>query len=113
MLYADDILMYKPTSSKKDLQKLQQDIDKILKWTNDHGLQLNAAKTNVLPITRAKSPVHLELFIDDSPISVVNSVKYLGVTISSDLSSIEPKQPRDILVSFTDNYTRQPPRPNM
>ena len=30
--------------------------------------------------------MHLELYINNSPISVVNSVKYLGVTISSDLS---------------------------
>ena len=64
----------------------QEGIDLIQKWISEHGLELNSAKTNVLPITRSRQPIPLHLCVGNDPISVVSSIKYLGVNVTSDLS---------------------------
>ena len=86
ILYADDIVLYKPINNQHDIELLQQDIDSICKWTKEHGLKLNSAKTNILPISRSRKALQLKLKVDNKPIVVCSSVKYLGVTLSSDLS---------------------------
>ena len=86
ILYADDIVLYKPINNQADLNLLQEDINAISKWTKEHGLSLNSSKTNILPITRSRHPLPIHLHVDNNPISVATSVKYLGVTLSSDLS---------------------------
>ncbi len=41
ILYADDILLYRPVISDEDLTQLQQDINAVHNWTTQHGLLLN------------------------------------------------------------------------
>lgn len=55
-LYADDIVVYKPINSKQDVHAFQDNINSISKWTRDHSLTLNSAKTSLLPITIPPSP---------------------------------------------------------
>ena len=86
ILYADDIVLYKPTNTQQDLELLQQDINKISNWTTQHGLNLNSSKTNILQLTRSRQPIPILPHVDNQPIKVSSSVKYLGVTLSSDLS---------------------------
>ena len=71
ILYADDILLYKPVNS-------DQDSDAFQNWTNSHGLKLNASESCIclMNITRAKYPSRLSISV----------VKCLGVTISADLT---------------------------
>ena len=70
ILYADDILLYKPVNS-------DQDSDAFQNWTNSHGLKLNASESCIclMNITRAKYPSRLSISV----------VKCLGITISADL----------------------------
>ena len=51
-----------------------------------HSLTLNSAKTNILPVTRSPQPIPIHLNLGSNPIRTVSSVKYLGVTITHDLS---------------------------
>ena len=82
ILYADDILLYKPVSS----DAFQQDVNSIQNWTNSHGLKLNASESCLMNITCAKNPPRLSITVDGSPITCVQQTKYLGVTISADLT---------------------------
>ena len=86
ILYADDILLYRPVDTPLQLALLEEDISRVHKWTLNHGLTLNPLKTNVLPITRSRKPLPLNITINGQPIPSVNSAKYLGVTISSNLT---------------------------
>ena len=79
ILYADDILLYKPVNS-------DQDSDAFQNWTNSHGLKLNASESCLMNITRAKYPPRLSISVDGSPITCVQQTKCLGVTISADLT---------------------------
>ena len=85
-LYADDILLYKPVNSVADVSHLQQDVNLILSWMDAHGLMPNHSKTQLLPITRTKRPFPINISMGSHPIPPCRSVKYLGVTISSNLT---------------------------
>ena len=85
ILYADDILLFKPVNSAADVAHLQQDVNLILSWMDSHGLTPNHSKT-LLPITRTKRPLSINISMGSHPILLCKSVKYLGVTISSNLT---------------------------
>ena len=82
----DDILLYKPISSREDLISLQMDIDQIGNWVSSSGLKLNPTKTKLMVISRKRSPIQPSLSISGNPICQVNSFCFPGVSLSSDLS---------------------------
>ena len=86
VLYADDILLYKPINSAGDTSNLQEDVDAILKWIREHGLTPNHTKTKLLTISRSRRPISTNLKIEGHIIPPSPSVKYLGVTLSSNLT---------------------------
>ena len=86
LLYADDILLYKPINSQEDSSAFQQDVDSINNWMNEHNLTLNTSKSHLMQITRSRNPSHISIALDGTPLEIVRSTKYLGVTISSDLN---------------------------
>jgi len=86
VLYADDILLYKPINSPQDVLLLQHDVNLILHWIRDQGLTPNHSKTMLLQVTRSKNVPTVNISIDGHPLSRSESVKYLGVTLSSNLT---------------------------
>ena len=64
VLYADDILLYKPINSAGDTSNLQEDVDAILKWIREHGLTPNHTKTKLLTISRSRRPISTNLKIE-------------------------------------------------
>ena len=87
-LYADDILLFKPIRKKEDYKDIQQDIDTLYTWSASSRLIFNSEKCKYMLITRKRSnsltPPPLSL--GPSIIERTYSYKYLGVTISSNLS---------------------------
>ena len=55
VLYADDILLYRPIVNKADCTPLQSDIDKILNWTTVNLMSFNTSKCKQMIISRKKS----------------------------------------------------------
>ncbi len=87
-LYADDILLFKPIDNQTDVKDLQQDINRIVTWINEQGLSPNHSKTQLLPITSHQRNCAINVTVNGHPISPSKSVKYLGVSISSNLNHI-------------------------
>ena len=85
ILYADDMLLYKPIKNNQDLLDLQIDIDTICSWTSTNCLHLNATKTKSILITRKKHRPILNFFVGRYPIPSVTSLKFLGVVITDNL----------------------------
>ena len=84
-MFADDLLLYKPIHSPQDYFDLQDDVNTLAKWLVDHKLTLNVKKCKSLLISRKKCSPTSNL----SPISIlekVQSYRYLGVSITADLS---------------------------
>jgi len=86
LLYADDILLYKPIHSAWDLLSLQCDIDMVSDWISSAGLRLNVTKTKLMAISQKKARSSFNLFANGSLISQVSSHVYLGVTLTDDLT---------------------------
>ena len=85
VLYADDMLLYKPIRCTQDLVDLQSDTDKIGQWTQEKFLTLNSSKCKTMLITRKKlcsisSQFCITLYSE--PLDRVYHFKYLGITIS-------------------------------
>ena len=83
VLYADDILLYKPINSTSDSDDLQKDVDAILE---SRGLTPNHSKTKLLSITRSRHPIPIKVQVEDHPRLPSPTVKYLGVILSSKLT---------------------------
>ena len=86
ILYADDILVYKPMKGHLNGVALQNDINIIVNWINSTRLKLNPTKTRLMALSRKSHPAQPHIFVAGSPVMQVTSLKYLGVTVSSNLS---------------------------
>ena len=87
VLYADDLLLYRPLCEPDDLHLLEQDISSVSDWVNTNNLSFNVSKSKYMIITRKrKLSLPTQLSIGISEIERVGSYKYLGVLISSNLS---------------------------
>jgi len=85
-LYADDTVVYRIIHSTDDIQKLQEDLNTLYQWTKDWFMLFNISKCEHLAISNKRLPLSSEYKIDDIVINKVASAKYLGVTITQNLS---------------------------
>ena len=88
VIYADDVLLYRPIRSPLDYEVLQKDIDAVGLWSTSNYLKLNPRKCNAMVFSRkrpATAPIR-PLMLNGQTLDIVDTVKYLGLTICSDLS---------------------------
>ena len=85
-LFADDTIVYLTIKTTNDSLKLQNDLHKLEKWEKDWSMEFNAEKCEILRITRKRNPVIYPYKLHDQQLKSTTSTKYLGVTISQDLS---------------------------
>ena len=55
-LFADDYLIYRNIKNKEDQFALQTDINLLENWGNTWGMRLNAAKCNIMRVSRTHNP---------------------------------------------------------
>ena len=80
--YADDLLLYKPVESNADYNRVQEDVTTIDIWMSHNYLTLNATKCKQMVTTRSRTH---QLYLAGQPLECVQSYKYLGVIITSNL----------------------------
>ena len=88
LMFADDVLLYKPITTHTDFIAFQNDVDAIGHWSLQNHLSLNISKTKFMLISRSKrySLQCPNVLLDGSQLEQVSHFKYLGVWISADLS---------------------------
>ena len=87
VLYADDMVLYRPIYSYEDYWLLQQDISAIATWIADNHLQFNTSKCKYMTISRKRAKVlPPTINLNGIPLDRVTEFKYLGVLITADLS---------------------------
>ena len=86
MLYADDILLFKPIENNTDLSDFQRDLLQVTNWIQKHSLNPNHQKTQYLPISRSRNRPALTITLNGHTLHPCSDVKYLGVTITTNLS---------------------------
>ena len=82
-LFADDTAMYLAITSFSESKILQQNLNNLEDWEKLWDMNFNTSKCQVIHVTRLKTPFPT---IPPTELESVPSAKYLGVTISEDLS---------------------------
>ena len=85
-LFADDTAVYLTVDSSEDRDTLQADLDTLQEWERAWDMEFNPSKCQVLHITRSKQPLKTQYTLHDQVLEATDTAKYLGVTISKDLS---------------------------
>ena len=84
--FADDCaVVYGGTNMGHMLRTLQIVIDRLTAWGRTKGLEFNSAKTVVVCFGRGRQEPPFTLDIDGSEVPYSKTVKYLGVTLDSQL----------------------------
>lgn len=93
--YADDsqlLLSFRPSESAEAVQHINNDLESIKRWSDDHGLRLNPDKCSVLLVNGSTVKSQLSngsvdncIFVDGKRLTTCNSLKVLGVTFDSPL----------------------------
>ena len=85
-LFADDCLSYRVINTKTDQLQLQEDLANFEKWEKTWQMSFNDDKCFTLHTTRKRKTVEYNYMLHDHKLEVTTDSKYLGVTISNDLS---------------------------
>ena len=88
-MFADDIALYRSITAAADYPQLQSDITAINFWVQDNHLSFNVGKCCTMLVTRRSnsySNFPPPLFLGNTVLTQVDSVKYLGITLTTDLS---------------------------
>ena len=85
-LFADDCVCYREIKDEEDTMKFQRDIDCLGSWARKWGMRFQPVKCNMMQLTRKRiKKIHAAHTLERYDIENVESIKYLGVTITSDL----------------------------
>ena len=85
-LFADDTILYRQITNSEQIALLQKDLGRLEEWEATWQMQFHPQKCQVVRITRSKSPIVSKYYLHNQCLESVSSAKYLGVTLSHDLS---------------------------
>ncbi|TWW54161.1 hypothetical protein D4764_0220240 [Takifugu flavidus] len=81
-----------PTANETAYRR--REVARLVSWCGHNNLQLNAQKTVEMIVDFRKVAAPLPpLALMDSPITIVDSFRFLGTTITRDLSGSQPSAP--------------------
>ena len=83
--YVDDCTIYEVVT-KGESSMLQNELNKIIEWTNSNNMKINVTKTKELSISFLKNSLPAErLTVNNQSLDPIRSSKLLGVNLSTDL----------------------------
>ena len=87
-LFADDTILFRQINSTKDSELLKQDLSALERWENDWQMSFNPTKCTVIRVapSKNKSVLPTQYQLHGHTLEVEEASKYLGVTISNNLS---------------------------
>ena len=87
-LFADDCLLFKSITTARDQQLLQSDLTSLEQWEDDWQMEFNPSKCTVIRIRHSEKQIlhHSNYELHDEILEITKSSKYLGVTITDNLS---------------------------
>ena len=84
-LIAVDCIFYREIKDMEDTLKIQKDIERLGIWARILGMRFQPVKCNMMQLTKKHNKIQASYTIEGTVLENVESIKYLGVTITSDL----------------------------
>ena len=84
-LFAHDCVCYREIKDMEDTLKVQKDIDRLGIWARKWGMRFQPVKCNMMQLTKKHNKIQASYTLEGTVLENVESIKYLGVTITSDL----------------------------
>ena len=85
-LFADDCVCYREIKDEVDTMELQRDIDRLGSWARNWCKRFQPVKCSMMQLTRKRiKKIHASYTLEGTDLENDESIKYLGVTITSDL----------------------------
>ena len=85
-LFADNCFVYRPIRSEADQVPLQRDLSALELWGDTWDMHFNAIKCNIMRISRSSNPLTCMYSLCNHVLSEVDTAKYIGINLSSELS---------------------------
>ena len=85
-LFADDCVIYRRIASQQDALALQEDLNSLLDWEQQWGMEFHPQKCQVLRVSLKKNEIAANYNIREHTLERVNDAKYLGVILNEKLS---------------------------
>lgn len=85
-VFAEDCVVYTAINTRDDHTKLNNALHSIETWCTKWGLRINTTKTTSVTFSNKKSPLGFTYYLCNATINKTDKVKYLGVTLTSNLS---------------------------
>ena len=85
-LFAEDCVLYRDITDRNDTDLLQQDIDALGRWEAKWLMEFNVDKCFVMHATHSKHKIQHQYTLHKQTLTHVKHSKYLGVTLSDDLT---------------------------
>ncbi|XP_022175933.1 uncharacterized protein LOC111038911 [Myzus persicae] len=86
LMFADDLKLFRKIDNLSDCSTLQNDLNNLVSWFNNIGLQFNVNKCHSMSFLRHRSPINYAYSINGSSVTSVCSKKDLGIIFNSDLN---------------------------
>ena len=85
VLYADDLLLFRPITKQYDFQTLQSDINTVADWVSANYSTFNSSKCKYKLVSRKRQPsLPPTLTLNGCTLEEVECFKYLGLLLSSE-----------------------------
>ena len=86
--FADDSLLYRRIKDQQDKALLQEDLDSLKEWEHTWQIEFNPSKCSVILImpNEQRKVLTSSYLLHRQTLETTSASKYLGITISSDLS---------------------------
>lgn len=85
-LFADDCILFNEITCHEDQIQLNSNLLSIQAWCTKWNMKLNAEKSVFMKITKKKNSLSFSYELPERPLCEVSCYKYLGVTITNNLS---------------------------
>ena len=85
-LFADDCILHRTIHTQQDRDILQQDLHHLELWELTWGMEFHPGKCNSMSITRSRTSIENRYSLKGHILEDVTESKYLGVTLSSNLT---------------------------
>ena len=85
-LFADDCLLYRIIETPSDSHQLQKDLETLQLWERENKMEFHPDKCQLIRFTNKIKFIPFKYKIHNTILEEVRSAKYLGVTLSKNLS---------------------------